>query len=117
MLVRRVLIQCVRFATALALLVAVIGLPIRPVKSAVSSSCFKRPRRNFSVPTTGSTRLSGTSVVWDPMQVLPNESDEELSWATRPECFPLVLPPVAPPKPEPDWAASGDNRAIHPLRC
>ncbi len=98
MAVRRVLIQGVRVAAALALIMPMSVLATRPTKSVVSSARFNRFRRNFAIPTTDSTRLSATSAAYIAVQVLPNENDDDLSGTTRadrrarPTCLLLCHP-------------------------
>lgn len=109
-----------RIATAIALVMAMVALPIRP---AWLGTRARRPdglRRVVGVGKTNQAyRPAATSPATRPIQVkaLPSQDGEELSCILRSASRPSDHPAVAPPKSQCNLAACGLPQALHPLRC
>jgi hypothetical protein len=123
MLRREVFHHGVRVTTALALLFAVMGAPLRPARWFSNSRGPQRMHVNSAAPnsTHGSSRVLSASAPSRPRQVrvtaLPSESEEELGWSTRASCHEFHLGPDVSPRAQRDLHTLGIDRAIHPLRC
>ena len=103
-----------------ALLVAVMASPIRPMRSAGASApnCL---RRNFAIPAAKNklTRVSVRLAVSDPVQIkaLASEAEEEPRSMTDAVTRLIALPPTPSIKPAQAMAVKGPSSTLHPLRC
>jgi hypothetical protein len=124
---RNVLNRWICVASALALLVAVMTSPLRPLGSDGALSrpdCLQRnfatPPTRFATPPTRSASLSLKSVTLRvaPVKAVCSENEEQLSKAKCPAWCPLG-PPLSSSLKTLAWApaALGLTRASQPLRC
>jgi hypothetical protein len=114
------LINAIRLASALALLVSVMTSPIRPAPAASGNSQPDCLRRNFGIPGKAATNhrphVPATSRI---VQVKALSSESRLDWMTLPDRHDadLACPPSASVGTARDSIAFSSDRAIHPLRC
>ncbi len=113
-----VLNPVIRAVSALALLVAVMSSPIRPLRP-YGDSPPGSLRRNFGMPHSHFPRPSAASIAPRAVQVkaLTSKTETELSETTRLVGFSLDLSPHSSPNTARGLSASGLDRALHPLRC
>jgi hypothetical protein len=107
------------FASALALLVAVVNLSLLPSWSVDGTSPISSGRSFFAFTTSHSTPLSYTPVGSHQMRAkaLPTENEEELG---HPSCSASwALDQHSTPSSKPEWAilSFASDRATHPMRC
>jgi hypothetical protein len=114
------LINAIRLASAVALLVSVMTSPIRPAPKAGGGSQHECLRRNFGVPGKAAPshrpHVPATSRV---VQVKAVSSQSKPSWmapSVRQDAD-LAYPPAPSAGSAQHSTALGIERAIHPLRC
>ena len=113
--------RAIRFATALALLAAVMTSPIRPANAALASGTSQVDGlpHNFAIPgkATTSHHRSHAPVTSRVVQVKALSSRRDLDWTSDParhRVGPLQAPCLAAGPPS---TALGFDQKAHPLRC